>query len=188
MGAAGVRRGKAEDLSRFDDGTFDRVMANFIFHYITEPDVVCAEIARVTKKSGHAIVTIEARHSMPEMYKMHFDAMAEVGFPADFIERLPRTRRGKMVLDNAAEYLSRHFESVEERPYADALRFDTTEPYMEFYATGHKFCGAKAMAGEDFPESMFDQLYANVEAKVKAAIAERGYFELSKQNSVFVCK
>ncbi len=180
--------GRAEDLSRFPDGTFDRVMANFIFHYITEPDTVCAEIARVTSKSGHAIVTIEARHSMPEMYQMHFDSMAEAGFPEEFTARLPRTRRGKMVLDNAAEHLSRHFGSVEERPYLDALRFKTPEPFMEFYAAGHKFCGAKAMAGDEFPQSMFDQLYAGVETRVKAAIAEKGYFELSKQNSVFVCK
>ncbi|SBT41789.1 class I SAM-dependent methyltransferase [Micromonospora auratinigra] len=180
--------GRAEDLSRFPDGTFDRVMANFIFHYIEDPDLVCGEIARVVSDRGHAIVTIEARHSMPEMYAMHFDAMEKVGFPAEFIARLPRTRRGKMVLDNSAEILSRHFDSVEEKPYPDALRFETPEPYMTFYVDGHRFCGAKAMAGDEFPDSMFDQLYATVEAKVKSVIAEKGYFELSKQNSVFVCK
>lgn len=179
--------GRAEDLSRYPDGTFDRVMANFIFHYIEDPDLVCGEIARLVKPGGHAIVTIEARHSMPEMYQMHFDAMETVGFPAEFIARLPRTRRGKMVLDNAQEILSRQFGKVEERPYVDALRFESAEPYMTFYATGHKFCGARAMAANDYPDSMFDQLYAEVEAKVKARIAEVGYFELSKQNSVFVC-
>ncbi|MBO4206725.1 class I SAM-dependent methyltransferase [Micromonospora echinofusca] len=180
--------GRAEDLSRFPDGTFDRVMANFIFHYIEDPDLVCGEIARVTSDDGFAIVTIEARHSMPEMYEMHFEAMEKVGFAPDFIARLPRTRRGKMVLDNSAEILSRHFGSVTENPYPDALRFETPEPYMFFYATGHKFCGARAMAGDEYPESMFDQLYAEVEAKVKARIAEVGYFELSKRNSVFVCR
>lgn len=179
--------GRAEDLSRYPDGMFDRVMANYIFHYIEDPDLVCSEIARLVSDQGRAIVTIEARHSMPEMYQMHFDAMEKVGFPAEFIARLPRTRRGKMVLDNAAEILSRHFDNVEERPYADALRFESPEPYMLFYATGHKFCGAKAMAGEEFPDAMFDQLYAEVESTVKTRIAELGYFELSKRNSVFVC-
>ena len=179
--------GRAEDLSRFADGTFDRVMANFIFHYITEPDVVCAELARVLNPDGHAIVSIEARDSMPEMYAMHFAAMEKVGFEADFIARLPKGRRGKMVLDNAEETLVKHFSRVEERPYVDALRFESPEPYMQFYVDGHRYCGALAMAGDDIPQSMFDQLYAEVESVVKSRIAEVGYFELSKQNSVFVC-
>ncbi|MGQ0840312.1 class I SAM-dependent methyltransferase [Actinokineospora sp.] len=179
--------GRAEDLSQFPDGTFDRVMANFIFHYITEPDVVCAEIARVLDPKGHALVSIEARASMPEMYEMHFTAMAKVGFAADFIERLPKGRRGKMVLDNAEETLVKHFDRVEERPYVDALHFESPEPFMQFYVDGHRYCGALAMAGDDIPASMFDALHAEVESVVSARIAEVGYFELSKRNSVFIC-
>lgn len=179
--------GRAEDLSRFADGTFDRVMANFIFHYIDDPDLVCSEIARVVDDKGHAIVTIEARGSMPEMYSMHFEAMEKVGFDPGFIARLPKGRRGKMVLDNAGEILSRHFAQVEERPYRDALRFETPDPFMFFYATGHRYCGARAMAGDDIDEEMFTRLHAEVESMVQARIDEVGYFELSKSNSVFIC-
>jgi ubiquinone/menaquinone biosynthesis C-methylase UbiE len=179
--------GRAQDLSRFEDGQFDRVMANFIFHYVEEPHVVLAEIARVVSDKGKALITIEARGSMPEMYQMHFDAMERVGFPSDFIARLPKGRRGEMVLDNAADYLNDHFSQVEERPYPDALRFETPEPFMNFYVAGHRFCGAKAMAGDDIPESTFEALYAEVEGEVRRRIAEFGYFELSKSNSVFVC-
>jgi ubiquinone/menaquinone biosynthesis C-methylase UbiE len=179
--------GRAQDLSRFRDGEFDRVMANFIFHYIEEPDVVLAEVARVVSDDGRALVTIEARESMPQMYGMHFAAMERVGFPAEFIKRLPRGRRGLMTLDNAGEYLASHFDRVEEKPYVDALRFESPEPYMNFYVAGHRFCGAKAMAGDEIPAELFDALYAEVEAEVSKRIAEVGHFELSKQNSVFVC-
>jgi SAM-dependent methyltransferase len=179
--------GRAQDLSRFRDGEFDRVMANFIFHYIEEPHVVCAELARVLADDGRALVTIEARGSMPEMYDLHFQAMQRLGFPADFIERLPRGRRGMMTLDNAGEFLSSHFGNVEERPYVDSLRFSTAEPFMNFYVAGHRFCGAKAMAGDELPESLFEQLYAEVETEVTRRIEEVGFFELSKRNSVFVC-
>jgi ubiquinone/menaquinone biosynthesis C-methylase UbiE len=179
--------GRAEDLSRFSDGQFDRVMANFIFHYIEDPDRVCAELARVVADDGRVLVTIEAKESMPQMYDLHFAAMQRVGFPADFIARLPRGRRGKMTLDNAADYLSQHFHSVEERPYVDSLRFSTAEPFMDFYVAGHRLCGAKAMAGDEIPESLFDQLYADVEAEVNRRIEKVGFFELSKRNSVFVC-
>ncbi|MGW8378031.1 methyltransferase domain-containing protein [Streptomyces sp. ODS28] len=179
--------GRAEDLSRFADGEFDRLMANFIFHYIEDPDLVCSEMRRVVNDKGHAIVSIEARGSMPEMYQLHFEGMEKVGFPTEFINRLPRGRRGKMVLDNAEATLSKHFAEVEERPYVDALRFETPDPFMFFYGTGHRYCGAKAMAGDDIPQSAFDELHAWVEEKVGERIAEVGYFELSKQNSVFVC-
>jgi len=179
--------GRAEDLSRFPDGEFDRVMANFIFHYIDEPEVVCAELARVVADDGRVLVTIEARDSMPQMYELHFAAMQRLGFPADFIARLPRGRRGKMTLDNAAEYLGQHFQHVEERPYLDSLRFSTAEPFMDFYVAGHRFCGAKAMAGDEIAEPLFEQLYAEVEAEVNRRIDEVGFFELSKRNSVFVC-
>jgi ubiquinone/menaquinone biosynthesis C-methylase UbiE len=180
--------GRAQDLARFPDGSFDRVMANFIFHYVEEPHVVLGEMARVLADGGRAIVTIEARGSMPEMYRNHFAAMQTVGFPAAFIQRLPRGRRGEMVLDNAGDYLVKHFRRVQERPYVDALRFDTVEPFMEFYTTGHRYCGAKAMAGDEFPASMFDDLYTEVAALVQRRIDEVGHFELSKRNSVFVCE
>jgi ubiquinone/menaquinone biosynthesis C-methylase UbiE len=179
--------GTAYDLSRFADGSFDRVMANFIFHYIEEPHAVLAELRRVTADTGRALVTIEARHSMPEMYEMHFAAMERVGFPADFIARLPRGRRGVMTLDNTAEFVSAHFGSVEEHPYVDALRFETPEPFMNFYAVGHRYCGALAKSDGQIPQELFDALHADVQEQVRARIAEHGHFELTKRNSVFVC-
>ena len=177
--------GRAEDLSRYPDDSFDRVMANYIFHYIEEPDVVCAEIARVLDLDGIAAVAIEARHSMAEMYELHFEVMERVGFPADFINRLPRGRRGKMVLENTAETLQRHFAEVKEHPYVDALRFSSLDPFMQFYVAGHQFCGAKAMADESISEEAFESLYAEMEGEVLKRIGDKGYFELSKRNSVF---
>jgi ubiquinone/menaquinone biosynthesis C-methylase UbiE len=179
--------GRAEDLAAFGDAEFDRVMANFIFHYVDEPDVVAAGMARVLHPDGRAIVSIEARRSMPEMYDLHFEAMAATGFPPDFIQRLPRGRRGRMTLDNAAGILATHFEQVQERPYVDALRFDSAVPFMDFYATGHRFCGAKANTVDAIPEEIFDRLYAEVHRSVARRIADVGYFELSKRNSVFIC-
>ncbi|MDT0381313.1 methyltransferase domain-containing protein [Streptomyces sp. DSM 42041] len=179
--------GRAEDLSRFADGSFTRVMANYIFHYIEDPDLVCSEIARVRDPKGLAIVTIEARRSMPEMYDLHFETMEKLGFPADFIARLPRGRRGKMTLDNTEETLVRHFDSVEERPYVDALRFETPQPFMDFYSAGHRLLGVQAMGGDDITQEMKDELYRGVEKAVSDRIAEVGHFEVSKRNSVFVC-
>lgn len=182
------QEGRAEDLSGFEEGTFRRVMANYIFHYIEDPALVLGEMARVLHPEGHAIVTIEARHSMPEMYDLHFETMKRVGFPSDFIERLPQGRRGVMVLDNAKEILSRTFTSVEEKPYVDALRFDKAEQFMNFYGNGHRLLGVKAHAGDTISQTMIDSLYTAVEEAVAKQISNVGYFEISKQASVFVCR
>ncbi|MGC4900454.1 class I SAM-dependent methyltransferase [Micromonospora echinospora] len=181
------QEGRAENLSMFEDGTFRRVMANYIFHYIEDPDLVLGEMARVLHPEGHAIVSIEARHSMPEMYNLHFETMERVGFPSDFIDRLPRGRRGVMVLDNAEEILRRTFGSVEEKPYVDSLRFDRSEQFMNFYGNGHRLLGVKAHAGDAISQSMIDDLYTAVEEAVAKQISNVGYFEISKQVSVFVC-
>lgn len=180
--------GRAEDLSAYADGRFDRVMANFIFHYIDDPHLVCSEIGRVMNPAGIGVVTIEARRSMPEMYDMHLSAMERCGFASEFIERLPRGRRGKMVLDNTLEVLTEHFREVVEHPYVDALTFSSPEPFMRFYSAGHRYLGAKAMGADEIPSEQFDALHQEVEAAVRDKIKESGRFVLNKQNSIFVCK
>jgi SAM-dependent methyltransferase len=181
------QNGTAEDLSRFRDGQFDRVMANFIFHYIEQPDVVCEEVKRVTAGSGHSVISIETRGSMHEMYDQHFAAMERVGFPDDFMARLPRGRRGTMTLDNAGEILSTHFTRVEERPYPDSLRFHAPEQFMRFYGEGHRYLGVRANADERITEQLIGRLHAEVEGVVRERIEKVGYFEISKRTSVFVC-
>ena len=180
--------GRAEDLSRFSDGEFDRVMANFLFHYIDDPGVVCREMARVLSRDGRALVTVEARGSMPEMYDLHFETMTKLGFPLDFIKRLPRGRRGRLSLENAGEILAGYFDAVEEHAYPDSLRFRSAKPFMEFYAVGHRYCGAQAMANGRVQPEAFGELYAAVEAAVQRRISAAGYFEVSKFNSSFICR
>lgn len=180
--------GVAEDLSQYENARFDRVLANFIFHYVEDPDVVCRELGRVVQPHGLVAVSIEARHSMAQMYQLHFDAMHTTGFPKDFIDRLPTGRRGKMVQDNALEILSRHFEEVTEHPYIDELVFKTAEPFLNFYSAGHRYLGAQAMASEAISTQLLSALHAEVEHRVNQSISLHGQFTLSKQNSIFICR
>lgn len=180
--------GVAEDLSQYENARFDRVLANFIFHYVDNPDVVCRELGRVVQPHGFVTVSIEARHSMAQMYQLHFDAMHTTGFPKDFIDRLPTGRRGKMVQDNALEILLQHFEEVTEHPYVDTLVFESASPFLDFYAAGHRYLGAQAMASGTVSDALLKSLHAEVERRVKEIISLHGKFNLSKQNSIFVCR
>lgn len=51
--------GHAEDLSRFDDGQFDVVYLNSVFHWIAEKDRALREIHRVLKPGGRLGLNIQ---------------------------------------------------------------------------------------------------------------------------------
>jgi arsenite methyltransferase len=51
--------GRAEDLSRFDDGQFDAVYLNSVFHWIAEKDRALREVRRVLKPGGRIGVNVQ---------------------------------------------------------------------------------------------------------------------------------
>lgn len=173
------------EVSRY--GKFDRVMVNFLFHYIAEPDSFIPILKKLLNPGGRLNIAIEARNSMAKMYSMHFEGMKKAGFPEEFIKNLPRGRRGKMVLDNAREYLEKSFNYVIEVPYKNQLLFSTSDEYMQFYIDGHGYCGVRANAGEWFTESMKSVLEEYVRNVVETEINKSGVFCLDTQNSIFIC-
>ena len=51
-----LREASAEDLSCFEDNTFDLVTARMVFHHIADLDKACKEIYRVLKPGGKIVV------------------------------------------------------------------------------------------------------------------------------------
>jgi arsenite methyltransferase len=51
--------GRAEDLSRFDDGQFDAVYLNSVFHWIAEKDRALREVRRVLKPGGRIGLNVQ---------------------------------------------------------------------------------------------------------------------------------
>ncbi|UWU19475.1 class I SAM-dependent methyltransferase (plasmid) [Rhizobium sullae] len=179
-----------DDVTKLDPekyGQFDRVMVNFLFHYITDPEALIGKLRRLVRLGGKLTVAIEAHNSMSKMYSLHFDGMQKAGFPTEFINALPKGRRGKMVLENAERYLAASFDHVEEVPYIDKLVFPAVDDYMRFYSDGHGYCGVKSNAGDWLTDEMTTSLISFVRSSVEADIAKTGAFVLEKKNSVFVC-
>lgn len=178
--------GDARQLDTLIDRQFDRVMANFLFHYIEEPDQMVDQLRRATARNGTTIVTVEGLDSMPEMYKLHGAAMRKVGIRADILERAPKGRRGTLSPHNGEATLLRHFPRVTVHPYVDWLRFEEARPFMEFYAQGHRYAGLEKVAGGAVSATQFDDLFQDVHRRVEEIIDTQGYFRLSKVNVVFV--
>ncbi|WP_309075173.1 methyltransferase domain-containing protein [Paenarthrobacter sp.] len=180
--------GDARQLDTLIETQFDCVMANFLFHYIDNPAQMVSQLRRATAEDGLTVVTVEGLDSMPEMYQLHEEAMHAVGIPADVIERAPKGRRGTLSPHNGRAILEQEFPHVAEHPYEDWLRFDEARPFMEFYASGHRYAGLEKVAGDSVSEEQFTALFLDVQRRVEEIIDQQGFFRLSKVNVVFVAR
>ncbi|MGW4747286.1 class I SAM-dependent methyltransferase [Streptomyces sp. NPDC004290] len=176
--------GSADDLSTLGDDSFDRVMANYMIHYVPDLDACFREVRRVMRPGGIFQLTTDRPDSMLEMYQVHFTALTEMGAPADLHRATPK---GRLSLDNGRPQLERHFDRVETVTWQDQLRFTDPEPFMEFYQVGHNHCCASSEPDERLDEDFFTELRRRVRAQVVAAIGEKGYFAVTKYTGSFLC-
>ncbi|MET8768850.1 class I SAM-dependent methyltransferase [Streptomyces sp. NPDC004658] len=175
----------ADDLSMLADNAFDRVMANYMIHYVPDLDRCFTEVRRVMRAEGLFHLTTDRLDSMLEMYDVHFSALKEMGAPDDLFKATPK---GRLSLDNGADILSRYFDQVERRTWQDQLRFTDPEPFMQFYEIGHNHCCASSEPDERLGESFFSELRERVRAQVAAAITDKGYFAVTKFTGTFLCR
>lgn len=175
--------GSADDLGMLQSETFDRVMANYMMHYVPDLDRCLSEVARVMRRDGTFMLTTDRPDSMVEMYDVHFSALRSMGAPEYLFKATPK---GRISLDNGHEKLSRHFPNVEIVSWQDQLRFSESDPFIEFYRVGHNYCCAASEPDANLTPAFFSELESRVRRSVDVAIAERGYFAVTKFTGAFV--
>lgn len=177
--------GSADDLSGLGDGTFDRVMANYMIHYVPDLDRCFTEVRRVMRPGGLFHLTTDRPDSMLEMYDVHFTALKGMSAPQHLFKATPK---GRLSLDNGASILGRYFDQVEKRTWQDQLRFTDPDPFMSFYTVGHNHCCASSEPVDRLDEDFFTELRDRVRAQVTDAIATNGYFAVTKFTGTFLCR
>lgn len=177
--------GGADDLSMLNDDAFDRVMANYMIHYVPDLDVCFTEVRRVMRSGGIFQLTTDRTDSMLEMYDVHFSALKAMDAPEDLFKASPK---GRLSLDNGAGLLGAHFEHVEKVTWQDQLRFTDPAVFMDFYEIGHNFCCAASEPDERLDEEFFRELRERVRDEVAAVIDTNGYFAVTKYTGSFLCR
>ncbi|MFF3786279.1 class I SAM-dependent methyltransferase [Streptomyces sp. NPDC001933] len=175
----------ADDLTMLDDDSFDRVMANYMIHYVPDLERCFAGVRRVMRPGGIFQLTTDRPDSMVEMYDVHFAALRALDAPADLFKATPK---GRLSLETGAAQLKRHFDRVKKVTWQDQLRFTDPLPFMEFYATGHNHCCASSVPDPRLDESFYENLRALVEKEVKRRIDANGYFAVTKFTGSFLCR
>ncbi|MFF7887778.1 class I SAM-dependent methyltransferase [Streptomyces sp. NPDC020794] len=177
--------GSADDLSSLGDDTFDRVMANYMIHYVPDLDRCFAGVRRVMRPGGIFQLTTDRTDSMLEMYQVHFTALRDMNAPEHLFKATPK---GRLSLDNGTPQLRAHFEHVQVVSWQDQLRFTDPEPFMRFYEVGHNHCCASSEPDERLDDGFFRELRDRVRAQVTEAITTNGYFAVTKFTGSFLCR
>lgn len=175
--------GGADDLSVFRADTFDRVMAVYMAHYVTDLQTCFAEVRRVLRPGGRFLLATDRPDSMVEMYDAHFAALRDMNAPPHLFRATPKAR---ISLDNGADQLAPHFEEIQRVDWQDQLQFGKAEHFMAFYRSCN-YCCASSKPGEGLPPAFFTELESRVHARVQAVIETTGYFALTKYTGHFIC-
>ncbi|MGA5703941.1 class I SAM-dependent methyltransferase [Peterkaempfera bronchialis] len=176
--------GSADDLSMLGDAAFDRVMANYMIHYVPDLNRCFTEVRRVLRPGGIFQLTTDRTDSMLEMYEVHFAALMQMGAPKDLFRATPK---GRLSLANGTPTLQTHFAQVRTAAWQDQLRFTDPGPFMRFYEVGHNHCCASSEPDDRLDEDFFRELRDRVRAQVQQAIDATGYFAVTKYTGSFLC-
>ncbi|MFI5642011.1 class I SAM-dependent methyltransferase [Streptomyces goshikiensis] len=176
--------GSADDLTMLGDDTFDRVMANYMIHYVPDLDRCFTEVRRVLRSGGLFQLTTDRPDSMLEMYKVHFNALKAMNAPAYLFKATPK---GRLSLENGAPQLQEYFGRVKTVTWQDQLRFSNPDPFMRFYEVGHNHCCASSEPDERLDTAFFEELRDRVRTQVVEAIQRRGHFAVTKYTGSFLC-
>lgn len=175
----------ADNLSALPRNAYDRVIANYMIHYVNNMEDVLNEFYHLVRPDGVVMLATESVHSMPEMFMIHYDSMEALNFPAETFRATPKVR---FSLENGKSLLEKHFQTVTVSYYRDALEFSEPAPFIEFYTVGHRYCALASRPDPRVSASMYDALKAEVERRVVEKIESEGHFIVSKTTGAFLCR
>ena len=162
--------GRVVDVSElpFEDASFDAVLAMHMFYHVPDPARGMAEIARVLKPGGRAIITTNGRDDMREIYAL---GAAAFGGPDCNPAAIA------FGFDEARDTMNDAFGNVACAPHPARLRLTAPDDVFDSLTS--------YPPGEDATEAQ----QAALRAAIAAAFARAGgVLEVAKQTAVFVSR
>lgn len=162
--------GRAADAAAlpFEDRSFDLVLAMHMLYHLSDPAAGAAEIARVLRPGGVAVVATNGRETMAELFALK----AAVFGGANRDELIDGFN-----LENGRPMLAAAFAEVELRIYDDELTIDDPEAVYAYHVSSPP--GDRA--GPAKQEALRSAIAASFEAG-------GGVFRVSKSTGIFVCR
>ncbi len=162
----------------FPEGGFDLVCACHMLYHVSDIGEAVRQCARLLAPGGAFLATTNSRETMAPYDREVWEAVHG---------RFPQVRRDVAVharfsLENGAEFMVRHFDSVALRVRRDALRFPDPAPWAAY----HKSCRDLVM-----PPDHKDEEWAEVADVIDRVVEEQfagGELVVPKVAGVFLCR
>jgi len=156
-----------------EDNSFDVTIANHMLYHVPNRDLAISEIARILKPEGTFYATTNGTNHMKGLKALvkSFDPKI------DYAEFSVAKEFG---LENGAEQLTKHFESVEILIYEDYLHITEAKPLVDYVLSlvGH------VNIQEIMTQSKINDFYNFVED----IILREGSINIPKASGIFIAK
>lgn len=150
--------------------SFDKVIANHVLFYFRSLDDGLQEISRVLKPGGTFFCTTYGRNHMKEISRVVKEFDARIALSDIKLDEI-------FGLEQGETFLRRHFSDVAMIPYEDSLKVNEAGPLMEYILSCH---------GNQH-EFLSDR-YSEFRNFLGKKIAKKGYFSVTKQAGIFICR
>lgn len=110
---------------KYDDSSFDCAIANHMLYHVRNRDLAISEIARILKADGTFFATTNSINNMRGLKELVKNFDSRIDYTTFSVSR-------EFGLENGAEQLSEHFDSVETLVYEDSLHITEAKPLADY--------------------------------------------------------
>lgn len=157
----------------YEDSSFGCAIANHMLYHVPNRDLAISEIARILKPNGTFYATTNSIYNMKEFK----DLVETFDSNLDFVSFSVAKEFG---LENGANQISKHFDSVETLIYEDSLHITEPKPLVDYVLSleGH------INIHDIMTESKVKDFYRYLED----IILRDGSIDISKTGGMFIAK
>jgi SAM-dependent methyltransferase len=160
----------------FADRSFDVTLAMHMLYHVPDRAVAIAELRRVLRPEGVALVLTNSRRHFAELD----DLLVECVAAATGVERAPVRTFVTFTLENGEPELAEQFPSIELRTFTSELVVDEIGPVLDYARSMGAFMA-------DDPGQL-NFVLRELERRVAAIIAAEGAFRVTTESGCFVCR
>jgi len=160
------------------DAAADVALAMHMLYHVPDIPRAIAELRRVVRPGGTALVAANAPGGLAELYRLRWDSIAAVaGQPVE-----PWNWFSRFNMENGAPMLRAAFEHVDAHPLTRELRVPEPEPVVAFL-------DSQSIPDGVLPEGLdWSEVVAEMHRGAAERIAAEGFFGVTVRMGVLVCR
>jgi ubiquinone/menaquinone biosynthesis C-methylase UbiE len=157
----------------YEDNSFDIAIANHMLYHVPNRSLGINEVSRVLKPDGTFFSTTNGKNNMKGLKDLVRKFDPRIDYASFSVTK-------EFGLENGAEQLLKHFNSVVMIKYKDSLHITEAKPLVDYVLSLEGHTNILDIITEDRLEDFYSY-FANI-------ISSKGSIELSKSSGIFIAK